>query len=204
MAQRPTFTELRELKERLQKLLPDQLRDVLENPRALGSLLEEKSPFLGRQLLSAASNLFEPFSAAMGLRVLQLSEERIEVVLPDWWRNHDSEGSLHNGALSVLGEFTARLFWERHLDLRRAQMRVRRIEVKFLKKISGEARATLQMSEAEREGVLFRLRSQGEVTVESAVSIYDSKEQLAAQLQIDWQFTRAKELPPGSRQDSGI
>ena len=195
MAQRPTFTEFRELKERLQKLLPDQLREVLQHPRTLGSLLEEKSPFLGRHLLSAASNLAEPFTAGMGLRVLQLSEERIEVVLPDWWRNHDSEGSLHNSALSVLGEFTARVFWERHLDLRRSQMRVLRAEAKFLKKISSEVRATLQMSEAEREGVLFRLRSQGEVTVESAVTIYDSKEQLAALLLIEWQFVRAKELP---------
>lgn len=200
MAEKFTLTEFFQLAEQVKAALPGaagQVKHYLEHPQELASLIEEKSPGLGKGILSAASNILEPFAAGMGLHVAKLEEGLVEVVLPDWWRNRDAGGDVHRGAVTVLGEFAARIFWERHLDLRHANMQVKQIQVKYFKKAQSDLRAVFQISEAERESLLFQLRSRGEVEAESDVKIFDRKEQLVAQVQVDWQFYKAKELSAG-------
>lgn len=178
--------------------LANQIKGFVRQPRALGAVIEEHSPWLSRRFLGAASNLAEPFVAGMGLGVETLGEESIEVSMPGFWRNQGEGGKIHPGALCTLGEFATRIFWEHHLDLRRSEMTVRRIHLRALSNVEGGVRALYRLSVSEREKLLHALRAEGAVDVECEVAIHDAGGKLAAQVEVEWRFAKPLALGPGS------
>jgi hypothetical protein len=179
----------------------DYMTEAIRNPRVVSTWLEESSPWLSRRVLGAASNLAEPFVVGMGLDVVQLSEELIEVSLPGSWRNQGEGGAIHAGALSTLGEFTSRLYWEYHLDLRRSDLSFSRLQLRILgspgNTIRGDLRAIYRISVSEREKLLHRLRAEAKAETEAEISVYDSRGKLVALVEVDWTFV--KQLSLGTR-----
>jgi hypothetical protein len=153
---------------------------------------------LNRRFLELASPLLEPFLAGMGLRVERLTEDMIEVFLPGTWKNRGIKSDIHIGALTALGDMAARLFWEHHLDLRDAEVRVERIEVRMVSRPSGDLRALYRVSTSERESVLYELRSQGRVAYASSSAIYDSAGRLVAEVEVGLVFVRQLALNASS------
>lgn len=193
--------QLKNMAKEIRRLSPSligELKDIVRNPRALGAMIEERSPWLSRRFLGAASNIAEPFLAGMGLRVERLTEESIEVSMPDSWRNQGEGGLLHTGALSTLGEFASRLYWEHHLDLKRSEMNPVRVHLRVLGRPKGDVRAAYRISVGEREKILHALRASGQTGVECEVSIHDAQEKLLAQVEVEWQFARPLALGAGS------
>ena len=168
----------------------------------LSDLVEERSPWLSRRVLEAASNITEPFVVGMGLRVETLKEDSITVRMPSGWRNQGVGGALHAGALCTLGEFTWRLYWEHHLDLKRADLDLYCLQLSpigqskqnGLSRLHGAVRATYHNSVAEREQTLYQLRANGQVEVEGEVGIYDEGGRLIAQVELVWLFRRQLRL----------
>lgn len=189
-------SQLRQLR-RESPVLVEELRNIARNPRVLSALIEERSPWLNRRFLGAASNVAEPFTAGMGLKVVLLSEDCVEVAMPGWWRNQGEGGLVHPGALCVLGEFTSRLFWEHHLDLRHSELRSTRIQTRVLTRIQGDMRAVFRFAVSEREATLHRLRSEGRVEVESSVAVYNGDGRLVAQVEVEWDLARQRMLGAG-------
>lgn len=177
--------------------LADQLRSFAKNPRALGAKIESHSPWLSRRFLGAASNFVEPFLVGMGLSVETLGEEIAEVKLPGHWRNQGEGGVVHNGALSALGEFTSRLYWEHHLDLRGPELYAKHVELRSLARARGDLRGVFRWSVASREEIQHRLRSTGEADAHATVSVYDDAGKLVAEIEIDWSITRQLSLGSG-------
>jgi hypothetical protein len=175
--------------------LTAEIRTVLRNPRILGQFIEQRSPWLNRQLLSAASNISEPFLVGMGLKVEKLNEESIEVTLPAVWKNRAQNSRVHVAALITLGEFASRLFWEHHLDLRSTELEAEKIEFISHRSPSGDLRGVFRISEGERESVLRHLREHGTSEVGSSVSIYDASERLVCEIDVAWRFFRQLSLP---------
>jgi acyl-coenzyme A thioesterase PaaI-like protein len=168
----------------------EELRALARNPRALGTWLEGRSPWLNRQFLGAASNLIEPFTLGMGLKVEHLSEDSIEASLPGGWKNRGEGGAVHSAALSALGEFAVRLFWEHHLDLRHSEVEVERVQVRILSRPFGDLKGVFRLPEADREAILHRLRADGEVNVETQTHIYDRDGRLIAEVDGEWRLKR--------------
>jgi acyl-coenzyme A thioesterase PaaI-like protein len=192
--ERVSFTNFRMLSKQLEELLPG-LRSYVLHPRRIGIWLEEHNPWLSRHFLSAASNVVDPYIAGMGLRIENLSETMIEVVLPRRLRNRGEGGVAHVGALTTLAEFTSRLYWERHLNLNRHEMMVSEIQARFLAETGGETRAVFSFNETDREAVLFRLRSEATVLVPCQVGVYETDGgRLVAEITVEWLLSRAKEL----------
>lgn len=181
----------------LAEQLKDHLRTVARHPRSLGALIESRNPWLNRKFLGAASNIVEPFLIGMGLSVASLTEDSVEVTMPGFVRNQGEAGVVHNAALSALGEFAARIFWEHHLDLQRAELSVCALTVRFMTRASGPMRAVFRLPVSERETVLLTLRSQNSAEAQSLVSIYDSAGRLVAEVEIEWRFSRQLALGPG-------
>jgi acyl-coenzyme A thioesterase PaaI-like protein len=175
----------------------EELSVLTRHPRALGARLETQSAWLNRLFLSAASNLAEPFLLGMGLRVESLGEESVEAVLPGGWRNQSEGGLLHTGALSTVGEFTSRIYWEHHLDLSRSELQVKSLNLRVHGSPRGDVRAIFRMSVGEREAVLHRLRTDGRTQVDSHSSLYDSEGRLLAEVEIVWQLERRLALGVG-------
>ena len=171
----------------------------VRRPRALGAWIEARSPWLNRQFLGVASNLAEPFTAGMGLKVAKLGEDVAEVLLPDSWRNQGSAGGIHPAALAVLGEMAARIFWEHHLDLRAADAAVKRLQVRLLAPAKGELRGAYRISVAEREAILLKLRSDGRVEIETHTLVYDQAGRMIAEVEAELELHR--QLALGSNTD---
>lgn len=180
----------------------EDVRTLAKRPRAISSWIETKSPWLNRQFLTAASNLIEPFLVGMGLRVEKIGEESVEVSMPDIWRNQGENGSIHTGAIVSLGEFTTRLYWEYHLDVRRSEMRTEAIRMRSISKSTGSLKAVFRMSVSEREAILHRMRAQGRADVETLASVYDRSGRLVAEVEVDWELWRPLALNPGSADTS--
>ena len=103
MSVKEPLSNIMELKKQLEKMLPE-IRQFAENPKRLGAWLEEHSPWLGREVLGAVSNLSDPYLAGMGLHVDLLNETRAEVTLPERWRNRAEGHVIHVGALLTAAE----------------------------------------------------------------------------------------------------
>ncbi|MES2964241.1 MAG: DUF4442 domain-containing protein [Bdellovibrionota bacterium] len=189
----------RSLEGLLEKLpgLAEQLKALARNPRSLGAKIEIHSPWLSRHFLGAASNFVEPFLVGMGLKVENLGEEIIEVSLPGHWRNQGEGGIVHNGALSSLGEFASRLYWEHHLDLRGPELFAKHVDLRSLTRARGDLRGVFRWSVASREEIQLRLRAGGEADANVTVSVYDASEKLVAEVDVEWSFTRQLSLGSG-------
>ena len=186
------------LSERLNESLAQDLKTFVRHPRSIGTLIESRSAWLNRKFLGAASNLVEPFLIGMGFSVASLSEDSVEVTLPGFLRNQGEAGVIHNAALSALGEFAARIFWEHHLDLRRQELRARSVSLRSISRAAGQMRGVFRFPVGERESVLHQLRVNGDAEADSTVSIYDTDGRLVAEVDIGWDFSRQLSLsaPP--------
>jgi hypothetical protein len=201
MPGRSKLEDLRHIAERLREMSPglvEEIKAVIRHPRLISARIEERSPWLSRRFLGVASNVIEPFLVGMGLRVERLEEELVEVFLPGWWRNQGEAGAIHTGALAALGEFTSRLFWEHHLDLRRSEASVTSLQVRPLMRAKGDLRALVRYEISEREAALHRLRRDKVAVVESQAAIYDSQGRLVAQVETEWRLEKTLALGEGT------
>ncbi len=183
-------SKLAEMLDRLRETLRDDLKTFARHPRSVGALIESRSGWLNRKFLGAASNLVEPFLVGMGFSIASLSEDAVEVTMPGFLRNQGEVGQIHNAALSALGEFAARIFWEHHLDLRRQELRASAVRLRVLARASGSMRGVFRFPVGEREAVLHALRARGSAETESTVSVYDTDGRLVAEVEVAWEFTR--------------
>jgi acyl-coenzyme A thioesterase PaaI-like protein len=179
-------------------------QQILQNPRRLSTLLEQKSPWLGEQvrkeLLSAASNFSDPFLVGMGLQISKMTEDDLEIQLPQRWKNSAGGGAIHVGALCTAAEFASRVYWERHLSPSWCESRVVNLQCLFLRAAQRDTKIVYHVGDAEREALLFRIRSEDSVNFESLVAIYDDEEQLICEATIEWNFRRKNTLGSGSNE----
>jgi hypothetical protein len=195
------FSEIRSVIEQLRAKSPamvEELRTVLQNPRELAVLLESRSPWLSRKLLGAASNILEPFLAGTGLAVERMDEALVEARLPGWWRNQGESGVIHTAAIAALGEFTSRIYWEHHLDLRRSEISLHRVEARVLQRALGDLTGIYRMPVQEREAILLQLRRERVARVGAEVSVYDRQGRLVSQVELDWHLERNPALASGA------
>ncbi|MCM2280483.1 MAG: DUF4442 domain-containing protein [Bdellovibrionaceae bacterium] len=190
------WTNFRTLAGSLNELLPG-LRHSLRHPRRVGAWLEEHHPWLSRRVLSAASNLADPYVAGMGLSVQRLDENGVEVFMPHRWRNQGEGGVVHVGALVTLAEFVSRVYWERNLNLMRHEIQAVQVTSKFHITTELDTRGVMNFSEGEREAVLFRFRSEGEAIVPSQVKVFESTGRLVAEIVVEWRLKGSLALGAG-------
>ena len=165
--------------------------------------LEEHQPLLSRWLESAASNVSEPFAAAMGLQLISCGEETCEARLPIWWRNFDSSGGVHTGALTVLLDWVVRTYWQHHLHFSAAEFRVTEWDVKVLQPLQSTLRARLHCPVAEREAMAFRLRAHGELDGESLLSVFAENGLLVAEARLLWHCEQSLRIGGGHGASTG-
>ena len=171
-----------------------EVRGYAQHPRALSALVEDHSPWLSRHIMGLAANLTEPFTAGMGISVNRFTGELIEVGMPSSWRNRGASGRVHSGALSVLGEATVKMYWDFHLDFKTVTFFERRVVVNILLRSETDLRAVFRFSEVDREALLYRLRVDKRVLLETQTQIFDALDRLVAEVDIEWDLRQRPEL----------
>lgn len=172
------------------------LKSIIDEPRTVVLKIEEKSPWLSRQILGVASNIMEPFTIGMGLNVTQLAEDHCEVVLPDIWRNHGNGRQIHPGALVALCEFAVKSYWNQYLHSNQTNIILEEFHFQRISKPQGLLKAKYRLTIGDREWLLLRLRSEETVTFTSSVSVYSEEGLLVAEIDLHWRYKGQLELPP--------
>jgi acyl-coenzyme A thioesterase PaaI-like protein len=172
---------------------------ILRESRRLSPYVERLSPRLNRTFLNYVSELAVPYEIGMGLTVLELADEQIEVCLPTRWRNQAGDDTLHSAALLTLAEHTGELFWTRHLDGRFVGRQLRHLESSFLRPARGDMRARLAMKESVREALLFDLRRHKSCDATLTVHILNGLDQVVAEVHTTWLLTQRPALQARQR-----
>lgn len=156
-------------------------RGVRLNAADFAALLEEISPKVSRVALSYALDIIRPFSSGMGFRVSNLSDNHIELVVPNRTRNKNEQGQMHEGAMVAAGIEAAKLLWTRHAD-GDMSVAVESFEVKIHKPTSDELRVLVQLEEPHREVVLAELRDNQNASSNIVATVFDENKQTVAVL----------------------
>ncbi len=163
-----------------------ELKEWIRHPKVWVEVIEQKSTWLNRQLMGAASVFIEPFLLGRGFYVDKIQEDAVEITMPGGKSNQGAGGAVHAAALTALGEFTARLFWERHLDRRSTDLQLKVVNLRMLVAPIGEMRAVFRLPIAERESILHQLRATAGIPqeIESDILVYDRNGLLVAEIQV--------------------
>jgi len=151
-------------------------------------MLEGKSPQLAQAFLSYASDVSNPHQVGMGMKILSLSDDGIRVQLPHRWRNRTFSGAIHAGALMTLAEFTGRSYWERLIDQRLGEVRLREVQATYHNSSFRNVVAQFNLAGEERERVLFNLRKQGKMEVDTMVIVFGKGDQRIADFSMVWEI----------------
>lgn len=183
----------------LKKRMEEELfqRGIKLTPQDVASLIEESLPQLSQKLLSGVLDLTRPFSKGMGLRITQLNNDHIEMILPEKLRNLDEQKNIHPAAVCTGAIEAVKILWERHAPIEGFKIHIQKMELIHLTKvfgtsaISGDLRIKYQLLENEREAVLSELRSQRTSKVYSLVQVYSEQDQRVydMNLELNFEFT---------------
>lgn len=165
------------------------LSQNLPSQEQIAQMIEEKSPHLAQTFLNVASEVSNPHQVGMGLKILDLSDEGIRVLLPNRWRNRTQSGALHAGALMTLAEYAGRSYWERLVDRNLGDVRLVEVRANYMKNSYRDVFAQFHFAGEQRERVLFELRSQGRVVVDTSIIIFGKDDQRIADFTLVWDIS---------------
>jgi acyl-coenzyme A thioesterase PaaI-like protein len=161
--------------------------------------LEPFSPRLARGAWALNGMLTGGFSVSLGLQLLELSDNRVAIRVPYARQNRDEYGALVGSAILTAAEQASRLLWVRHLDAGSDRLRLAGVQAQFVRPAESAVHVSGSLSTVERDVVLRELRLGRETSHEMAVSVVDQKDQLVAQLNLNWMIKpmRPVALPHG-------
>lgn len=170
------------------------------DPKVMSQQLEVVSPWLANQVLNYASGWIAPFALGMGLRLLRLEDEVVEVELPLRWKNWGEPNEMSPAAILAAGEYAVRIFWQRHLDEKLQKLRLKEYQFEVYAPLNEDLTLKSQLAAQERESVLFQSRLHGLGEFEQAIQIFNNKKQLIGQMISRCTLETEKTLPPRNKE----
>lgn len=171
--------------------IKDQVKSQLEergirlSAADFAAMLEEISPKASHAALGYALDMTRPFTAGMGLRISQLGDQHIEVILPARTRNLDDEKQMHDGALVTASTEAVKILWMRHAPVGEFRINIKKLSFEKIKETSSDCRIRVELNESIRENSLAALRAHRMSQLSMNVQIQDEQEQTIATLQIE-------------------
>ncbi len=196
MNDRLKLQNLKIMAEQLGNLLPvirNQVQETIKDPKALGEMLSEKNPWLGKQVLNIASYSEVPFILGTGIELHESTEDKLEFLLPHRWKNLGVGGGLHVGALISLCEEVGRQIWMRSPSLD-VLVALRDLQIKLLKAAESDVIARAVLNPEDVEAMYFKARQGDIVRHELLVQVYDKKEQLVCEALLSYEISCPEKL----------
>lgn len=171
--------------------LKDQFKTQLEerglrlSAADFAAMLEEISPKASHAALGYALDMTRPFTAGMGLRISQLSDQHIEIVLPARTRNLNDEKEMHDGAILAAAVEAVKILWMRHAPVGDFKISTKKLSYELIKSMSQDCRVRVELDESIRENSLASLRAHRQSQLSMNVQIQDDQEQTIATVQIE-------------------
>ena len=170
------------------------MENVLDYRRPLFQL-EQWSPFLAKKFWGLTTILDSPMTLALGFSVRHLTDLNSEILVSANRINQETTGFLKAAVLVAAGEFGSKLLWQRHVDPRFDQLTLNSIHCRFLKPAVTKVKVRTEMSEADRERLLRKVRAGETIEYDMPVIILDSNDQQVASMSCVWNL---KNLRPAA------
>ncbi len=89
-----------------------------------------------------------PFNKPMGLKVLSLTENGSEVLIPLKRANYNHLGTIHAGALATVGEYTAGILVLCHFDFSKYRLILKTLNAEYFKQAKKNSKAISRWNES--------------------------------------------------------
>lgn len=159
-------------------------KGVKLSPADLAALLEDLTPEGSRAALSYALEFVHPFVFGLGLRISHLTDEKIEIVIPDRIKNKNDQGNIHEAAMLASAVEAFHVLWQRHAPLGSFSIASKSSQIEIVKPTSSSIRLRMEITEKDREEILFQLRNQGKSLQTVQVHFFDDADQVVAEISL--------------------
>ena len=151
--------------------------------------IEQWSPFLAKKIWGLTPFLNSPFIIALALKVQNLTDETVEVQIPNTLQNRNELGELHSSVMISAAQFASQIIWKRHIRPQLEEMSLTELQSHFaLRPSKSKAFVRAKLAETEREAVLRKLKIGETVSHEMTVVVTDDKDQILANINCTWRF----------------
>jgi hypothetical protein len=166
----------------------------------LAFAIENLSPRLSRDAIGRILNFVRPYTSGLGLRVVRLNNEEIEIAIPMIRRNLDSQKMWQGSVLMAAAHEAVRIYWARHIDFGRYAIEFVSFKTKMHSmKAHSDLRIQYGFLEEERENLLYQLRTTQTFRVDQDMLVLDMENKKVAELKIQ---LRVSLLPALADQNS--
>lgn len=158
------------------------------NLKKLGEIFEEVSGSFqnhrARAFLTSALEFIKPHHLALGLRVSRLSTSKIEVVVPDRWKNQTDNGEIDPGILTSAAVMAAQLLLRRMDIPDLGPLALEEMHFVRLSRLTGELRGRLELAKLSQEAFRAELKKNSTAKLELMMIFYDGFEKRLADCQL--------------------
>jgi hypothetical protein len=137
-----------------------------------------------KTVLNFALDMIKPYLQTLGLRISKLSEEQIEVVLPEKFKYMDVNQELDEGAVCSAAVFAFRQLWLRNSPKGHFEIHIQKIQFERFRDLASDLFLRLELGTLNREAIFADLSDRKKAQTDMIVHIYDQKEQLVGQVNI--------------------
>lgn len=162
----------------------ERLTDIVEE---VSEAIDSKSP---KTVLNFALDVLKPYLRALGLRIARISEEQIEVILPEKFHNSGTfeVGSLDlqpdEGAICSAATFAFRQLWKRNSPKGRFSISVQKLSFERVREMRGDLSFRFELSKFTRETIFANLADKEKSESEFVIHVYNEAEQIVAEVHI--------------------
>lgn len=164
--------------------ISDWVQAAIKDPLAVSYLVEDKNPQVAKRIISYASQIWEPQSAGMGLRLKVWEDQKVVMQLPYRWRNRNRAGDVTLSSLTGASEVAMRLFFERHLDPESYAIHVQSATVTCFESLKEDLFLQVEVATQDLEDWLFKVQHAKDLHVEMEVPIFSEGGRRTALVQL--------------------
>ena len=143
---------------------------------------------LSRLALDNLLRVVIPFNTPHGFSFKKLSDEEVQISLPNFKLNHNHLGGIHACAIATLGEFCAGMTLVKHLGLSRYRFILSELSVKYHLQGRTGLTGVAKMSRERIDEIKQLLTEQEKVLVEHNTEILNRHGEKVADVKTVWQL----------------
>lgn len=158
-------------------------QDLFHKLEGFSESLEKQVP--NAKIVSLALDFLKPHVRALGLRVVKLSRNHVEILLPSKYRNLTTKGYVLEGAVVMASCEALRWLWQQNKPVGNFAQEIGKIQFEGLKPLMGNLRLRAELTELARETALLELSKMQKSDSTIIVLVYGPDEQLVAQVEVE-------------------
>jgi len=156
----------------------DRFTDIVEE---VSEAIDAKSP---KSVLNFALDALKPYLKALGLRISRLSEEKIEVILPEKYHTTGTDEQPDEGAICSAASFAFRQLWRRNAPKGKFSISIQKLNFEKIRNMKGDLSFRFELPKLSREAIFADLADKEQSDSEFVIHIYNGDEQIVGEIHI--------------------